>query len=75
MYPIEGQVCPYGIITTNRKSPVYQGVQVYGKVFHPFPNRKIEPRSSYIVGGYSNDKNKGVGKQDTAGGAENLKNA
>lgn len=26
-------------------------MQVYGKVFHPFPNRKIEPRSSYIVGG------------------------
>ena len=21
------------------------------RVFHPFPNRKIEPRSSYIVGG------------------------
>ena len=45
------KVCPYDIITANRKSPVYQGLQVYGKVFHPFPNRKIEPRSSYIVGG------------------------
>ena len=45
------QLCHYGIITTNRKSPVYQGLQVYGKVFHPFPNRKIEPRSDYIVGG------------------------
>ena len=33
-------ILDYGIITTNRKSPVYQGLQIYGKVFHPFPNQK-----------------------------------
>lgn len=28
-----------------------KGFEVFSLVFHPFPNRKIEPRSSYIVGG------------------------
>ncbi|MFR5778702.1 MAG: hypothetical protein ACLUGH_10445, partial [Oscillospiraceae bacterium] len=31
--------------------PYIKGFRLSGKVFHPFPNRKIEPRSSYIVGG------------------------
>ena len=44
-------LCPYGIITTNRKSPVFQGFSVIRQGFHPFPTRKIKPRSSYIVGG------------------------
>ena len=33
------------------KPPYIKGFRLSGKVFHPFPNRKIEPRSSYIVGG------------------------
>ena len=33
------------------KAPYIKGFRLSGKVFHPFPNRKIEPRSSYIVGG------------------------
>ena len=28
-----------------------KGFEVFSLVFHPFPNRKIEPRSSYFVGG------------------------
>ena len=44
-------MCHYGIITTNRKAPYIKGFRLSGKVFHPFPNREIEPRSSYIVGG------------------------
>ena len=33
------------------KPRISRGFRLSGKVFHPFPNRKIEPRSSYIVGG------------------------
>ena len=34
--------CPYGIITTNRKSPVESRVLRFSVwFFHPFPNRKI----------------------------------
>ena len=29
------------------KAPYIKGFRLSGKVFHPFPNRKIEPRSSY----------------------------
>ena len=36
------QECPYGIITTNRKSPVESRVLRFSVwFFHPFPNRKI----------------------------------
>jgi len=36
------KVCPYGIITTNRKSPVESRVLRFSVwFFHPFPNRKI----------------------------------
>ena len=47
----EAQLCPYGIITTNRKSPVYQGFSVIWQGFSSFSKPKIEPRSSYFVGG------------------------
>ena len=33
------------------KAPYFKGFRLSGKVFHPFPTRKIKPRSSYIVGG------------------------
>lgn len=36
------KVCPYGIITTNRKSPVESRVLRFSVwFFHPFSNRKI----------------------------------
>ena len=31
------------------KAPYIKDFRLSGKVFHPFPNREIEPRSSYIV--------------------------
>ena len=35
-------LCPYSIITTNRKSPVESRVLRFSVwFFHPFPNRKI----------------------------------
>jgi len=35
----------------NYDKPEKPRIWLSGKVFHPFSNRKIEPRSSYIVGG------------------------
>jgi len=34
------KVCPYGIITTNRKSPVFQGFSVIRQGFSSFSNPK-----------------------------------
>ena len=33
------------------QSLAFQGFSVIRRIFHPFPTRKIKPRSSYIVGG------------------------
>ena len=53
------KVCPYGIITTNRKSPRISRVFGYLARFFILPNRKIKPRSDDILGGcYSSDKMK-----------------
>ena len=47
--PLMGFYQNYGSLP--KKSSKLKGFRLSGKVFHPFPNRKIEPRSSYIVGG------------------------
>ena len=52
---LEGQRCESMPLRYNydkpEKPPYIKGFRLSGKVFHPFPNRKIKPRSDYIVGG------------------------
>ena len=48
------KVCPYGIITTNRKRPIYQGFEGFLSAFLSFSKIKkklikiVKPRRCYI---------------------------
>ena len=48
------KVCPYGIITTNRRNPVFSmGLEVSSLVFDPFPTQKSSRELCRTVGGVS----------------------
>ena len=48
----EAQECPCGIISTNRKSPVFsRGFKVSSLIFDPFPNQESSRKKRRIAGG------------------------
>ena len=52
------QLCPYGIITTNRKSPIYQGLEGFPSAFLSFSKMKKKlTKVVKIRGCYVSDKN------------------
>ena len=50
----DAQLCPYGIITTNRKNPVFSRVSKdFSLIFDPFPTQKSSRVNCRTVGGVS----------------------